>query len=350
MTEAELFIGGQKISRASKPYVVAELSGNHNGSLERALEIVEAASMAGADAIKLQTYTGETITIDHNGPGFVLDTGPWAGRSLYDLYEWAHTPWEWHSALFAKGRELGLSVFSSPFDATAVDFLEQFDPPAYKIASFELVDLPLIRYVAKKRRPVIMSTGMATLSEIQAAVDVARDAGSESLCLLHCTSAYPTPVRDANLMTIEMLAENFDIAVGISDHTLGITVPVAAVALGACLIEKHLTLRRADGGPDSGFSLEPMELKELVDNVHAAHSARGNVRFAASNSELPQIQLRRSLYVVADICAGELFTSQNLRSIRPGYGLPPAKYDDVIGRRAKENVARGTPLSWDLVA
>ncbi|CAA7623193.1 pseudaminic acid synthase [Magnetospirillum sp. SS-4] len=342
-------IDGRAIGPDVPPYVVAEMSGNHNGDIGRAFRLLDAARAAGADAVKLQTYTADTITIDHDGPGFVIEGGPWSGRSLHDLYREAHTPWEWHRPLFEHAHALGLTIFSSPFDATAVDLLEDLGAPAYKVASFELVDLPLVRRIAATGKPLVMSTGLAHLGEIQDAVTAARDAGCRDLILLHCVSGYPTAPEDANLRTIPHLAEAFGVAAGLSDHTLGVAVSVAAVALGACFIEKHFTLARADGGPDAAFSLEPDELKALVDGARTAWAALGRVSYDLKPSERGNLQFRRSLYVVADMAAGEIFTEANLRSIRPGHGLAPRHLPEVAGRPATRALARGTPLSWDMV-
>ena len=342
-------IAGRPVGPGQPPYIVAELSANHGGSLERALAVMTAAKEAGADAIKLQTYTADTITIDHDGPGFTIEGGLWHGRRLYELYEEAHTPWDWHAALFAKGRKLGIPVFSTPFDSTAVDFLEQFDPPAHKIASFEMVDLPLIRKVVATGRPVIMSTGMASAEEIAEAVDVFRSAGGRELVLLHCVSGYPTPAEQTNLRRIPALASAFECPVGLSDHTLGTDVAVAAIALGACLIEKHFTLRRADGGLDATFSLEPDELRRLVEGTRTAFAALGSGEPVRSDVESGSKVFRRSIYAVRDIAEGELMTESNVRIIRPGYGLPPRDLPRVLGRRARRAIARGTALSWDLI-
>lgn len=343
-------IAGRKIGSGQPPYVIAEMSGNHNGDLQRALALIEAAAEAGADAVKLQTYTADTMTIDHPGKDFRIEGGLWHGKTLYELYEWAHTPWEWHEALFARGRELGLAVFSSPFDATAVDFLEGLNVPAYKIASFEAIDLPLIEKVASTGKPMIISTGMANLEEIGEAMATAQQYGAGEIVLLHCISGYPTPAQEANLLTLPDLAARFGAIAGLSDHTLGPEVPIAAVALGAHVIEKHFTLRRADGGPDSAFSLEPQELRQLCDSCRTTWQALGRVDYARKPSEEGNAAFRRSLYVVEDIGAGEPFTERNLRAIRPGYGLPPKHLKKILGRPAQIAIKRGTPLSWPLVA
>ncbi len=344
-----LAIAGRRIGPAEPPYVIAELSGNHNGSLDNALKLMDAAKAAGADAVKLQTYTADTITIDHDGPEFRVSGSLWDGAKLYDLYAQAHTPWAWHERLFAHGRDIGIAVFSTPFDASAIDLLEELGAPAYKIASFEAVDLPLIRRVAACGKPMIVSTGIADLAEISDAVQAARDAGCKDLVLLHCVSAYPAPPEDMNLRTLAHLGQTFGTVAGLSDHTLGTAVAVAAVALGACVIEKHVTLRRADGGPDSAFSLEPEELAELVRNTRAAHAALGHVSYVREASENGMATFRRSLYAVADIAAGETLTAANIRSIRPGFGLAPKHYDALLGHRARVAIKRGTALAWNLV-
>lgn len=330
------------------PLIVAELSGNHNGSIERAFALIEAAKQAGADAVKFQTYTADTLTIDHNSPEFVLSGGPWDGRTLHDLYREASTPWDWHPALFTKARELGLLAFSSPFDPTAVDFLESLDCPCYKIASFEIVDLPLVRKAASTGKPLIMSTGIANLGEIQEAVDAARAGGCMDLVLLHCISSYPAKAEDANLLTLPNLRETFGVPVGLSDHTPGTAVAVASIALGACMVEKHMTLARADGGPDATFSLEPMEFSALVKDCRDAYAALGRVHYDSKGCEAGSATVRRSLYFVTDIDKGEIITTKHVRSIRPGFGIGPKYLDDVIGSRATTKITRGTPVSWNL--
>ena len=329
----EISIAGRPIGLGHRPYVVAELSANHLGGIERAFAIMETAKRAGADAVKLQTYTPDTMTIDHDGPDFILKGGLWDRRQLYDLYREAHTPWEWHPELFAHGRRLGIPVFSTPFDESAVEYLERFDVPAYKIASFELIDLSLIRRVAATGRPVIISTGMGSPQEIAEAVAAFRGGGGRDLLLLHCVSGYPTPVEQSNLRRIPNLAREFDCPVGLSDHTLGIEVAVASVVLGACAIEKHFTLRRDDGGPDAAFSLEPEEFSALARGARAAFDALGNGTPDRAEVEVQNLPFRRSIYVVRDIAKGEAFTSENLRIIRPGYGLPPKHLAEIIGKR-----------------
>jgi pseudaminic acid synthase len=345
----DVTIAGRRIGQGSPPYVIAELSGNHNHDIGRAYAIMEAAARAGADAVKLQTYTADTLTIDCDRPDFVLRDGLWAGRKLYELYQEAHTPWAWHEALFAKGRELGLAVFSTPFDDTAVDFLEGLGAPAYKIASFELVHLPLLRKVAATGKPVILSTGMADLAEMTEAVETLGTAGCRELVLLHCISAYPAPACDANLRTIADLAQRFALPVGLSDHTLGVGVPIAAVALGAVAIEKHVTLARADGGPDSAFSLEPDELATLVEGTRVAWEAIGTANYERAASEAGNAIFRRSVYAVRDIAPGEILSADTIRIIRPGNGLAPRHFDELIGKRARVAIARGTALQWELV-
>ncbi len=332
---------------STKPvYIIAELSANHGGSLEHALKTIRAMKDGGADAVKLQTYTAETLTIDCDRDEFKVGSGTlWEGRTLYDLYEEAHTPWDWHEALFAEASKLGMDCFSTPFDNSAVDLLEKFDPPFYKVASFELVDLPLIEYIASKGRPIIMSTGMGSLAEICDAVDVVKEAGVP-LTLLKCTSAYPSPPDSMNLRTIRHLAEAFGVPTGLSDHTLGIAVPTAAVAMGATMIEKHFTLSRKQPGPDSAFSLEPHEFKAMVEAVRVTEKAIGKVNYERTEKEEASKVFRRSLFAVADIQAGEQFTTDNVRSIRPGYGLPPKFLPVILDATAKQDLSRGTPLTW----
>ena len=341
-------IGARDIGPGHPPYVIAELSGNHNGDIERAFKLIDAARSAGADAVKLQTYTADTITIDHDGPGFVIEGGLWNGRKLYELYQEAHTPWEWHPALFDCARKAGSACFSSPFDYTAIDMLERLGAPAYKIASFEIVDTPLIRYAAKTGKPLLIYTGIAGRAEFESGVGGARQ-GSGGIALLHCISGYPTPVEEANRLRIPALAQAYDCPIGLSDHTLGVEASIAAVALGATVIEKHITLARADGGPDAAFSLEPDELAKLVQGTRAAFSALGNAEYGRTASEQGSMVFRRSLYAVRDIAVGEVFTDVNVRSIRPGFGLPPSRLPEILGARAAKPIARGTPLSVELI-
>ncbi|MER7362084.1 pseudaminic acid synthase [Nonomuraea wenchangensis] len=344
-------IAGRAIGPGHPPYIVAELSGNHNGSLERALAIVDAVADTGAHALKLQTYTPDTLTVDADGPAFRLGDAHslWGGERLYDLYQRARTPWEWHEPLFARARERGLAAFSSPFDPTAVEFLEKLDVPAYKIASSELVDLPLIRLAAATGKPLIISTGMGTAGEIGAAVTAAREAGCTRLAVLACTASYPAAPAESNLRALPLLAALTGEVVGVSDHTPGIGVPLAAVALGACLIEKHVTLARADGGVDSAFSLEPAELAALVTESARAWEALGEPVLGPRPSEREGLRFRRSLYVVRDVRAGEEVGPGNVRSVRPSGGLPPDAAREVTGRRFVRDVPKGTPLTWDLI-
>lgn len=344
-----LEIAGRPIGPGLPVYVVAEMSANHNRSFEDAVRIVRAAKESGADAVKLQTYRPDTLTLDHDGEHFRVQGTPWAGRRLYDLYAEAATPWEWQPKLKRIAAEMGLALFSTPFDESAVEFLEAMGVPAYKIASFECTDLALLRSVAATKKPIILSTGMATLGEIDEAVRAVREAGGGPLALLKCTSAYPAPPEAMHLRTIPHLAEAFGLPVGLSDHTLGVAVAVTAVALGACIVEKHLTLSRSRPGPDSAFSLEPDEFRAMVEAVRVAEKALGSVRYGAGEAEEESRRLRRSLFVVEDLEAGEVFTAQNVRAIRPGCGLPPRYLGEVLGRRAARPIRRGTPLSWDLV-
>lgn len=339
-------IAGRAIGPGCPPYVIAELSANHNGDLEQALKIIDAAVEAGADAVKIQTYSPDTITLKADTEHFQITDGLWAGHTLYELYEWAHTPWNWHEVLFAHAAKRGITLFSSPFDPTAVDLLEGLGTPAYKIASFEAVDLPLIRYVASKRKPMIISTGMADLEEIAEAVAAAREGGCRDLALLHCVSGYPAPASDYNLATLVDMAARFEVPVGLSDHTLDNTTAIASVALGAAVIEKHMTLDRAGGGPDDSFSLEPNEFAALCSGARTAWEAVGQIDYGRKSSEAGNLKFRRSLFVVEDIPAGGEITPTNVRSIRPGYGLAPKHYDAVMGRHAETNLKRGEPLSW----
>ncbi len=342
-------IEGREIRNGGDPLVIAEMSGNHNQSLDTALAIVQAAADAGADALKLQTYTADTITLDvRSGPFVITDkNSPWAGRKLYELYQEAHTPWEWHEPLFRRAKELGLLAFSTPFDPTAVDFLESLEVPAYKVASFELVDLPLIEKIARTGKPIIMSTGMATLAEIDEALQTARGAGAKEIALLKCSNAYPAQPEEMNLRTIPHLAEAFGVPTGLSDHTLGVAVPVAAVAVGASIIEKHLALSRDLPGPDVAFSLEPHEFRAMVQAVRVAQRAMGCVDYGMSPREAASRAHRRSLFVVKDVRQGEAFTRENVRSIRPADGLPPKHLDQVLGRRATRDLKAGSALCWE---
>jgi pseudaminic acid synthase len=347
---AEVEIAGRLIGRAREPFIICELSGNHNGSLERALEMVEAAARTGCDAIKIQTYTPDTLTIASDRPDFKIVGGLWDGRTLHDLYGEAYTPYEWHEALFARAKELGVLMFSSPFDETAITLLEELDAPAYKIASFEAVDLGLIAAVARCGKPMIISTGLANLEEIERALQTVRDNGDPPVILLHCISAYPAPMEEANVRTVPDLAARFGVVSGLSDHTMGSAASVAAVSIGACVIEKHFTLARADGGPDSAFSLEPHEFKALVQDCKDAWRALGVVGYDLKGSENGSIVFRRSLYVVQDVEAGQPLSKDNVRSIRPGYGLPPRHLDEVLGKVATRPLKRGEALAWDMLA
>lgn len=344
-------IGGRMVGPEHAPFVIAEMSGNHNQSLERAMAIVEAAAKAGTHALKLQTYTADTMTLDlDEGEFFISDPKSlWQGSSLHKLYQQAYTPWEWHRPLFDRARELGLLIFSTPFDETAVDFLESLDAPAYKIASFENTDLPLIRKVAATGKPMIISTGMASVAELDETVRTVRGSGCQDLVLLKCTSTYPATPENTNILTIPHMRELFGCQVGLSDHTMGVGVSVGSVALGATVIEKHFTLARADGGVDSTFSLEPAELRSLVVETERAWQALGRVSYGPTENEKPSLTFRRSLYVAEDMKAGEVFTRENLRAIRPGLGLPPKHLEMLLGKVVGRDVKRGTPASWDLL-
>lgn len=344
-------IGQHRVGPDAPPFIIAEMSGNHDGSLDKALAIVDAAAEAGAHALKLQTYTADTITLDADTPSFRISSGHalWSERRLYDLYEEAHTPWDWHAPIFERAAERGILAFSSPFDPTAVDFLGELDVPAFKIASSEIVDLPLIRYTAATGKPIIISTGMASIQEVADAVQAARSTGNEDIIVLSCTADYPADPASANLRSIPLLSGAFDTLVGLSDHTMGIGVPVAAVALGACVIEKHVTLSRDGGGVDSAFSLEPAELAALVTETDVAWRALGEARIGAKASEREGLRFRRSLFVTRDVTAGEPVGPDNVRSVRPAGGLEPKFLDTVQGRAFTQDVAKGTPLSWDVI-
>lgn len=344
-------IENTKIGLVCKPFIIAEMSGNHNQSLERALEIVDAVAKTGAHAIKLQTYTADTMTLDLKEREFFIsdNKSPWKGQSLYDLYKIAHTPWDWHQPIFDHAKKLGLICFSTPFDDTSVDFLEKHGLPAYKIASFENTDIHLIQRVASTGKPLIISTGMATLEELDESVDTARKAGCKDLTLLKCTSTYPATPENSNLLTIPYLRDRYGCEVGLSDHTLGIGVAVASIALGATVIEKHFTLRRADGGVDSAFSMEPAEMKELVEETGRVWQALGKAFIGPTEAEMSSITFRRSLYIVKDLKAGDILTKENVRAIRPGLGLPPKHLNQVLGKKIKSSVKMGTALAWSLI-
>lgn len=345
-------IGNRDVGPDARPYLIAEMSGNHNQSLDRALEIVDAAAASGADAVKLQTYTADTMTLDVRAPGFVIEDPKslWAGRQLYELYEEAHTPWAWHQPIMERAASHGMHCFSTPFDDTAVDFLEECGVPAYKIASFEVTDLPLIKKVAATGKPLIISTGMATVGEIDEAVRTAKNAGNDQIILLKCTSTYPATPENTNIRTIPNMREAFGVDVGLSDHTMGCGVSVAAVALGAVLIEKHFTLARADGGVDSSFSMEPTEFALLRAETERAWQALGKITYGGTSAEEGSRVFRRSLYVAKDVAEGEQLTPENLRIVRPGFGLPPKFYSQMLGKRVKRDATPGTPVDWDLIA
>ncbi len=354
MTNEARFINidGRRVGYGSPVYVIAEISGNHNGSFDRAVRILEECAAAGVDAVKLQTYTADTLTIDSDNDIFkVGDNNTWAGRTLYDLYEEAHTPWDWQPKLKQRADELGVHLFSSPFDFSAVDFLDEMNVPAFKVASFECIDAPLVGYMASKGKPILMSTGMATMEQIDRAVRAAQEngAGIGNLLLFKCVSSYPAPPESMNLKTISHLADTYDLPVGLSDHTLGTHIPVAAVTLGAVAIEKHVTLDRSEGGPDAEFSIEPAELKRMVNEIRDVEKAIGKVTYGPTEWEKPNKVFQRSLIATADIPAGSMFTNENLRSIRPGNGLSPHLINDILGRSAAQTIKRGTPLSWELV-
>lgn len=346
---AEIFVNGRRIAADCPPYVIAEMSANHNGSIDNALRIIEAAHQAGADAVKLQTYRPDTITIDCDREEFRINGGLWDGRSLFDLYREAHMPWEWHAPLFAHARKLGITIFSSPFDTTAVDLLEDLNTPAYKIASFEATDLPLIRYVASTGKPMIISTGMANAEEIGEAIENAREGGCSEIAVLHCVSGYPAPAADYNLRTLTDMSRRFGLVTGLSDHTLDNSTAIAAAALGASIIEKHFTLDRKGGGPDDSFSIEPEELSSLCRSTKTAWEALGCVDYGRKSSEKTNVKFRRSLYFVKDLKKGDIVTADAVKSIRPGFGLPPGVLDSLIGRATTMEISRGTPVSFELV-
>ncbi len=347
-TAADIAISGRAIGPHHPPYVIAELSANHNGSLENALQLIDIAASAGAAAVKLQTYRPDTITLDSDAEEFQITEGIWAGHTLYDLYEDAHTPWDWHKPLFNRAAERGITIFSSPFDKTAVDFLEDLDAPAYKIASFEAVDLPLIEYVARTGKPMIISTGMANKEEIGEAIAAARGGGCSELVILHCVSGYPAPATDFNLATLRDIADNFSVLTGLSDHNLDNSIAVAAVALGAVVVEKHITLDRSVAGPDDSFSLEPSEFADLCEKTKLAWQALGTVDYGRKSSERANAKFRRSLYFVADIAKGQRIEAHMVRSVRPGYGIAPKHINDVIGKTATQNIARNSAVKRDM--
>ncbi len=346
----EIRIGKHIISENSPAFIIAEMSANHNMDFDRAVAIMQAAKDAGADAIKIQTYTADTITLDCDDPCFQITQGTlWDGTTLHKLYETAYTPWEWQPKLKKLAEEMGLEFFSSPFDFTAVDFLEEMDVPAYKIASFEITDIPLLKKIAKLGKPIILATGIARMADIELAMKTCQEAGNDNVILLKCTSAYPAPYEDVNLRTIPSMADTFDCIAGLSDHTMGSAVPGAAVALGAKVIEKHLTLRRADGGADSAFSMEPEELKEMVDNIRKIEQALGKVTYDLTPKAAREREHSRSLFIAQDMKAGDVFTPENLRSVRPAYGLHTKHYEELLGKRIRKDAKPGTPMSWDLV-
>lgn len=349
MSEPKIVIAGREISLNQPPYIIAEISANHNGKLETALKIIDEAAKAGADAVKLQTYRPDTITLDSDADDFKIKGGLWDGRTLYELYEEAHMPWEWHKPLFEHARKVGIPIFSSPFDTTAVDLLEDLNAPAYKIASFEAVDLPLIRYVAATGKPMIISTGMANAEEIKEAIDAAREGGCRELAILHCVSGYPAPAEDYNLRTITDMVDRFNLVTGLSDHTLDNTTALASVVLGASIIEKHFTLDRNGGGPDDSFSLEPEDLAALCRDAKVAWKALGKVDYGRKSSEQGNVQFRRSLYFVRDMKPGEVITAECVRSVRPGFGLAPKYLDRVIGQTVSRSINANTPVTEDIL-
>ncbi|WP_271044169.1 pseudaminic acid synthase [Pseudomonas sp. VB3] len=349
MKKPSISIAGRKIGLDEPPYIIAELSANHNGKFETAVKIIEEAKRCGADAVKLQTYTADTITLNSDSADFKINGGLWDGRTLYELYQEAHMPWEWHASLFECARKLGITIFSSPFDNTAVDFLEGLNTPAYKIASFEAIDLPLIKYAASTGKPMIISTGMADAEEIAEAIEAARDGGCKELAVLHCVSGYPAPAHDYNLRTIPDMMLRHGLVTGLSDHTLDNTTAITSVALGASIIEKHFTLDRTAGGPDDSFSLEPVELVALCRDSKTAWAALGQVDYGRKSSEQGNIQFRRSLYFTKNLKAGTVITESSIRSVRPGYGLPPKEFNQILGKKVLCDVSANTPVSWNLL-
>ena len=345
----KLMIDGKAIGSNNKPYIIAEMSANHNGDINTAFAIIDKAKQAGADAVKIQTYTADTITLKSKLPDFQINDGLWAGQTLYDLYEWAHTPWDWHKPLFEHARKAGITIFSSPFDNTAVDLLEDLNTPAYKIASFEAIDLSLISYVASTGKPMIISTGMANIEEIEEAINAAQEGGCSELAILHCVSGYPAPAADYNLRTLQDMIQRFGLVTGLSDHTLDNTTAIASIALGASIIEKHFTLDRSGGGPDDSFSLEPNDLEHLCQSSNIAWSSLGTVDYGRKSSEQGNMMFRRSIYVVKDIAAGEILTVENIRSIRPGFGLAPKNYKELLGKVAKIDIRCGSAMKWNYI-
>jgi pseudaminic acid synthase len=347
MMNKVITINGRKIGETFPPYIIAEMSANHNGNIDNAFKILDAAKVSGADAVKLQTYRPDTITIDRRTPEFMMEGGLWDGLSLYELYSSAYTPWEWHQPLFDYAKKIGITIFSTPFDMTAVDLLEDLNTPAYKIASFEAVDLPLIKYAAQTGKPMIISTGMADVEEIQEAVQAARDGGCQQLAILHCVSGYPAPACDYNLSTLVDMRNRFNLISGLSDHTIDNTTAIASVALGASIIEKHVTLDRNGGGPDDSFSLEPADLEHLCEGAETAWEALGQIDYGPKSSEVGNMKFRRSLYFVKDMEKGEVITGDHVKSIRPGYGLPPKHYNDVLGKKTLKKISAGMKVDWE---
>lgn len=342
-------INDRLISKEHPPYIIAEISANHNGNLQNALKLIELSAEAGADAVKIQTYRPNTITLNGDTSDFLITDGQWKGRTLWDLYDWAHTPWEWHARLFSHAKDVGITLFSSPFDPSAVVLLEELGTPAYKVASFEIVDLPLIRCIASKHKPMIISTGMASLDEIEQAVEAVQEEGCVDLVLLHCVSGYPAPAEEYNLKTLSDIATRFNTVVGLSDHTLDNSVAIASVALGAAVIEKHVTLDRLGGGPDDSFSLEPAELEDLCKGTRKAWEALGKIDYSRKSSELENVKFRRSLYFVKDLKSGDVVTEDAIRSVRPGYGLAPKWHPSIIGKKVNLDIKKYTPVSFDLL-